>query len=271
MNTGSAFYIGKTHKICEDYACHGMTPEPYILLSDGCSSSPKTDFGSRILTKVASDLLQKGLDFEPDEMLIEADEIRRILNIPQESLDATLLCAYVRGEKYKLSMYGDGVSVKAKEDGSMEVVMIEYPSGAPFYLNYGLNQTRKIGYTAAFGLKRKVSTYLLRTDGTVEDLIEKEDQDGNFYSEEGFCKDFKSISLMSDGVLSFYELVNSVTSKSENHISVNEILRKLIDFKGFQGEFVDRRFQKFRKDCEKINWFHGDDVSLATIYLGKDQ
>lgn len=149
--------------------------------------------------------------------------------------------------------------------------MIEYLSGAPFYLNYSLNQTRKSGYLTTFGLKRRVSTWSLKPDGTVENLVEKEDQDGNFYQEEGFCKDFKTISLMSDGVLSFYELVNTGTSKTENVISVNQILRKFLDFKGYQGEFVDRRFQKFRKDCEKLNWFHADDTSLATIYLGKDQ
>lgn len=271
MNTGSAFYIGKTHKICEDYVSHGMDPEPYILLSDGCSSSPKTDWGSRILTKVTGDLLKKDGEIDIDEVLIEADEIRRLINIPQESLDATLLSAYVKGEKYKLSMYGDGVSVKTREDGLMEIVMIEYLSGAPFYLNYSLNQTRKAGYMAAFGLKRRVTTWSLKPDGTVENLVEKEDQDGKYYQEEGSCKDFKTISLMSDGVLSFFELVNTGTSKTENHVSVNEILRKLLDFKGFQGEFVERRFQKFRKDCDKLNWFHADDISLATVFLGKDQ
>lgn len=271
MNTGAAFYIGKTHKICEDYACHGNVSEPYILLSDGCSSSPNTDFGSRILTQVAGDLIRRDKELDLDEVLIEADEVRRILNIPQESLDATLLCSYIKGDQYYLLMCGDGVSVKTKNDGAMEVILIEYPSNAPFYLNYTMSETRKSGYTAAFGLKRKISTWHIKPDGTVENLIEREDQDGSFYKEEGLVKNYKSISLMSDGVGSFYELVNTGTSKSEIQVSVNEILKKLLDFKGFQGEFVDRRLRKFRKDCEKINWFHADDVSLATIFLGENE
>lgn len=270
MNTGAAFYIGKLHKICEDYSCHGNTPEPYILLSDGCSSSPNTDFGSRILTKVAGDLLQKEPILDIDEMLIEADEIRRIINISQKSLDATLFCAYVRDTKYHLLMCGDGASVKIKDNGMMEIVLIEYPSGAPFYPNYRLDLVRKAGYKSEFGMKRKVTTYLLTPYGVVENYVESEDEDGFFYSEEGLCKDYKSISIMSDGIFSYYELLNTGTSKSGNPIDVNDVLRKLLDFKSFQGEFVDRRLQKFRKDCEKMNWFHADDISLATIFLGKE-
>lgn len=268
MNTGSAFYIGKSHKICEDFACHGMVPEPYILLSDGCSGSPKTDFGSRILTQVASNLIDQNQDFDLDEILIKADETRMILNLPEESLDATLLSTYVKGEQYHLLMCGDGVCVKTRYDGIMEVILIEYPSNAPLYPNYNLNQARKERYITAFSLKRKIVTWQLRS-GIIENLTENEDQSGSFYQEDGFCKNYKSISLMSDGVGSFYELLNTGTSKNENQILLNEVLKKLIDFKGFQDEFVDNRLQKFRKDCKKINWFHDDDVSLATIYFGE--
>ena len=42
----SYFKIGKTHLICQDYALHS---EGHISLSDGCSSSPNTDIGSRLL------------------------------------------------------------------------------------------------------------------------------------------------------------------------------------------------------------------------------
>lgn len=269
MNTGSAFYIGKTHKVCEDYTCHGLAPEPYILVSDGCSSSPKTDFGSRILVQVSSDLFEKNKDFDIEEVLLEAEELRRLFNISQESLDATLLGAYVKGDEYHLLMCGDGVLVKTKHDGTMEVVLIEYPSGAPFYLSYNLNQTRKTGYIKHFTLEKKISTWQIQPDGAIENLLEREYRDDNHYQETGSCKDYKSISLMSDGVVSFYELLNTGTSKSENPILVHEVLKKLLDFKGFQGEFVERRVQKFRKECEKMNWYHADDISLATIFLGE--
>lgn len=270
MNTGSAFYIGKTHKICEDYASHKMHPQPYILLSDGCSSSPNTDFGSRILNQVAGDMLSLDQEFDPKEFINEAEEIRRLLNLPSGSLDATLSCVYVKDERYYLHMFGDGVTVKTKEDKSMEVVLIEYLSGAPNYLSYNLDPIRKKGYFDLYGLKKKISTYLLEPNGIVTGLVIKEDSEDTFYTENGSCIGYRNISLMSDGVLSFYQLLNSGTSKTEEMIPLNNVLLQLLDFKGFQGEFVDRRLQKFRKDCEKINWFHADDLSLATIYFGKD-
>lgn len=271
MNVGSAFYIGKTHKICEDFASFGTIPEPYILLSDGCTSSPNTDFGARILVQISKDLISKGEGFNSDEIMIEADEIRRMLNLPEEALDATLLCAYLTGEKYRLHIFGDGISVKIRNDGNLEVVFIEYLSGAPFYPNYSLNLTRKNGYVDFFGLKKKISTYTLYPDGTVENLVLKEDIEGSSYYEEGLYNNYKAIILLSDGVNSFYQLLNTSTSRSSSSIELNEVLLKLLDFKSFQGEFVDRRFQKFCKDCEKLNWSHADDLSLATIFLGQTQ
>ena len=271
MNTGSAFYIGKTHKICEDYASQSMKPQPYILLSDGCSSSPNTDFGSRILNRVVGDVLSSGQEFNPTEFMNEAEEVRRILNLPQGSLDATLLCAYVKDDRYHLHMFGDGVVVKTKEDKSMEIVLIEYLSGAPNYLSYNLDPVRKKGYFDLYGIKKKISTYLLEPNGAVNNLVIKEDSEDVFYTENDSCGKYQSISLMSDGVLSFYELLSAGTSKTENMISLNDVLLKLLDFKGFQGEFVERRLQKFRKDCERFHWFHADDLSLATIFLGKEQ
>lgn len=270
MNTGSAFYIGKTHKICEDYASHKMHPQPYILLSDGCSSSSNTDFGSRILNRVTGDMLSSGQEFNPTEFMNEAEEIRRILNLPKGSLDATLLCTYVKDDRYYLHMFGDGVVVKTKEDITMEIILVEYLSGAPNYLSYNLDPVRKKDYFDLYGLKKKISTYFLEPNGVVSNLVIKEDSNDTFYIEDGSCGDYRSISLMSDGVLSFYQLLNNGTSKTEEMIPLNNVLLQLLDFKGFQGEFVDRRLQKFRKDCEKINWFHADDLSLATIFLGKE-
>ena len=55
MKIDSAFQIGKTHDICEDFALTGTKNSivPYTIVSDGCSSSPLTDVGSRILSFAA--------------------------------------------------------------------------------------------------------------------------------------------------------------------------------------------------------------------------
>ncbi len=53
MSSDSFFTIGKSHDICEDYACNGVFNDEiaYVIVCDGCSSSTHTDFGSRILSK----------------------------------------------------------------------------------------------------------------------------------------------------------------------------------------------------------------------------
>lgn len=269
INVGSGFYIGRSHKVCQDFAHHDINPIPYILVSDGCSASAKTDFGSRILSQVTSGLMSYGetfdIDFDIDKVMIESDQIRRLLNLPQESLDATFLFSYIQNKKYHLYMFGDGVAVKSRNDGTLQVIMIEYPSGAPNYPNYGLNQTRRKKYIEMFGLKRIVSRYTIKLDGSIQDSIVKEDCDGSFYYEEGSYDELKAISLMSDGVLSFSEMINTGTSKSDKCVQLNDVIRRLLDFKGFQGEFVNRRLQRFHKDCEKSNWIHTDDLALSTL------
>ena len=47
MNTDGAFYIGTTHEVCQDYC---MAENDAIVVSDGCSGSPGTDMGSRVLS-----------------------------------------------------------------------------------------------------------------------------------------------------------------------------------------------------------------------------
>ena len=66
MHADSFFAIGSTHKINQDYAWGGMpnthwseysmsAPRAIAIVSDGCSSSKDTDFGSRLLAQSAKD------------------------------------------------------------------------------------------------------------------------------------------------------------------------------------------------------------------------
>ena len=70
MNADSVFNIGATHAVCQDYviARSGETTfgspnaGPYIILSDGCSSSPDTDMGARLLVKAMDQTLIRSPD-----------------------------------------------------------------------------------------------------------------------------------------------------------------------------------------------------------------
>ena len=52
--TDHLFWAGDSHKVNQDYCLSGSKSGlHYAIVSDGCSSSPDTDFGSRILAKAA--------------------------------------------------------------------------------------------------------------------------------------------------------------------------------------------------------------------------
>ena len=76
MATADAhFSIGKTHRVCEDYARAGLLPDgrAFAIVSDGCSSSPDTDFGSRLMTIAAQErMMLSGDFFEPSGVVWQA-------------------------------------------------------------------------------------------------------------------------------------------------------------------------------------------------------
>ncbi|HVI40673.1 MAG TPA: protein phosphatase 2C domain-containing protein [Anaerovoracaceae bacterium] len=273
MNSDSAFYIGKTHHVCQDYAAHGsFLKEPFAIVSDGCSSSPDTDFGSRFLTKVCLDYfssLHKVVEVNNLKQIIsEADYYSRNLGLPAEALDATLLFAKVKDQNYQIVCAGDGVIAKLKRDGAIEITQIEYDSGAPYYLNYQLLEKRNEGYKEKFGLLRRIKTYSI-VKGIPTSIITKEDDDGNIFLEEGPAADYVALAVMSDGILSFMETVRTATSKTNVPVEPYKVLTELLSFKSYTGVFVQRRFQRFRKDCEERGWFSMDDISIGAVHLGE--
>ena len=87
-------HIGQTHNVCEDYILSDVDPFPYIVLSDGCSSSRDSDFGSRILTHVTKRLLTDShvpLHVLSQHAICEAGVVSRMLKLHETSLDATLM------------------------------------------------------------------------------------------------------------------------------------------------------------------------------------
>ncbi|MBC8139363.1 MAG: protein phosphatase 2C domain-containing protein, partial [Fibrella sp.] len=128
----AAFAIGKTHKVCQDYALTGDAHAtiPTVWLSDGCSSSPHTDIGARLLTHVALDRVtdlatafraknesQPGLlDGFIQANLTRVAVIAGEMGVRSDCLNATLMGlvsgADRNGERYLYSiLYGDGALV----------------------------------------------------------------------------------------------------------------------------------------------------------------
>lgn len=260
MNTDSAFVIGKTHKVCQDYTSHGQE----IYLSDGCSSSPDTDFGARLLIQSAKMFSVRQEDYGYNT-IEHAAFMRDIVHLPADSLDATLLTAGIYDNMFSARCYGDGV-IALKEKGSTFITAfsVEYAGNAPEYLSYLLSHTRKVIWDIFKPQNtRSVTCHWIHPNNPSLNYSNTYNDPTftNHLELSGAVSDYEWVALMSDGVHSFTD--------SGTPVPIMEVLPLLLDFKNLNGEFVQRRMARFQKDIAAKGLVHNDDLSLAVINLGE--
>lgn len=266
MNADSAFFIGKTHDVCQDYAKTGrisvegkLSDRPFAIVSDGCSSSPDTDFGARILTVVANECLNN-FGCLKDEWIIWRASEKMTLPISPNCLDATLLCCYDDGEFIKVNCAGDGAIVIKFQDGHIWYCEIDY-NGAPGYLSYLLKPENKKKYVETFGGIRTVKLYI---DGVQQKYVTTSCVETDpFFEKFSFKKsDVDYVMVASDGINSF----TASTDAGPVPVSPIDVVAKLADIKSLHGEFIARRLKFFlKKECPALGWNHSDDLSIAAI------
>ena len=268
MNSDHHFWIGTKHKVCEDYALSSSQDNLQVaVVCDGCSSSIDTDIGSRLIARAALQHIDKIEDPSFGKVVISAANIQaRALGLPFYSLNVTLLVAVAYDNKYTARCYGDGAIAIIKKDGTVSVNEYVYPSGAPRYLTYSLDSNMHKAFIEQFGEKHFINKYDLSFGSIGMELREEMDDDTDPFTI-GICNNIKAIILMSDGFGSFYQFVDSSTSRNMIEIPNREVYEKALGFKGLQGKFVERRAKKFILDCEKMGWMNGDDCSMAAINL----
>jgi hypothetical protein len=250
MNIDASFVIGNSHIICQDYAyCSMIEDRAYIIVSDGCSSSPHTDLGARILTHQLITCLTEGMRVQRSlfaEALLRARKVSQQMQLPQSSLDCTILLAEYDQDTVKILATGDGVIAYYDVDDSLSGIEMINPSHAPGYLNYWGNKNRIDHY------QQQDQGVLYRRLGS--NSTEHHTSALNIVSLTLSSKNLKSVLLCSDGISSF------------PGVSVEEILSHLSKFPNTQGSFVQRRLRKFtRKTCKKKSWIHQDDLAVAVM------
>jgi serine/threonine protein phosphatase PrpC len=265
MNADSAFVIGKTHAVCQDYV---VAKPNCVILSDGCSSSPDTDIGARLLVRCAEKNFKIGETKNIASLHLlaaaEALELAWMLGLEPQSIDATLVTAHFEHGELIVACSGDGVIILQNRWRGIEVYSISYPSGFPCYPSY----THQPDRLASSDFEKEVRCFrglgseALRLDHARTSNARTEILKFN-------ASDYEFVVLVSDGIHSFSSTTGSTSSRGTRSIEFQTIARELVAFKNVRGEFVGRRLKRFLKDVAFNGWQHADDLSVGAIYLGE--
>ena len=278
MNSDCFFSIGTTHKTCQDYARSGNViydlgdkTYHYVFLSDGCSSVIDTDIGSRLIVLAAEHnfmdyILNKSLMNNSsifERAIVYANE----LAISENCLSSTLLKIIMNEKKCCVEIVGDGTIVVKRKNGLTSIISVSFPSGYPYYMTYtGKSLEEYLKQSPVFN--KKVTVIDSFKNVSEEEVVVKNIAPYSL----SFCEstsDIEFVAVFSDGIDSFYKTESDGTSIKKIPIDEVEVIKKCLDFKNFNGQFVQRRMQAFFRECKKLGWEHGDDFSVGTIYNGK--
>ncbi|MCX4246815.1 protein phosphatase 2C domain-containing protein [Paraliomyxa miuraensis] len=261
MHTDAWFCLGDTHVVCEDFALAGRTAlgEAYAIVCDGCSSSPQTDVGARLLALAAQACLRLGRLPDAEEVVERAARAGALLELPPRGLDSTLLVALTDAERCRVRVFGDGVVAARRRDGGLHVHRFEHPDGAPPYPSYGLDPERLAAWR--------------RCCAPV--VVEHRSGTGAGVGPEPVCiehehtpeltlriDELTSVTLGSDGLDAMVAVDDGVATP----LPVATVLERLLCFPRPQGRFLARRGRRFlRRECARDGWRPTDDLALATI------
>ena len=276
VSTDVCFCIGKSHKICQDY---GVSGENYTIISDGCSAAKDSDFGSRLLVAATRVCILKEWSSQFDKyftntLLELANTYCRTLYLSQDALSATLLISKIEKDSFKVLCIGDGAVAAKRKDGSLLLHEYKFLSGAPYYLRYELDENIRGQYSTRFSPEVEEVIYNISKDGKLESKQTNKLEcpvAGLFSFNLSFSiEEFDSVATFSDGVSSFVEQKITTTSKASYPVLIEEIVKELMNFKGYNKEFVHRRCTRALKNFCENNIFNLDDLSMGVIHLEQD-
>lgn len=292
ISSNSYFQIGNSHKFCEDFALHYHDENHGLaIVCDGCSSSGilngmrspiNVDFGSRILANIMKNLINE-FGIEAISMMsfnnknkysnsifcnlkLQILTALNSMDIPVGVLDSTCIVAGMDNSgKGRVAFLGDGVCVFQSKN-FWRICVVEYESGAPYYISYLLSESRGCGYSENFGKNSKKVTfynYYLDTNTFVKDCEHITDSQEylvlNFNQNE---IQYNNVSVFSDGIHTFG---TREQIRSGKNIEINKIIDILCKFHNIKGEFVIKRFNLLNNWCKENSINHYDDLSMSCV------
>jgi hypothetical protein len=148
MRADAHFVRGRSHAVCQDYAlCGPGARGAWAVVCDGCSSSPATDVGARLLAHTAAAALRRGRLPGSIAIVREAADVAGRLGLPTCSVDATLVAAVVRDDAIVGLIRGDGiVAARRRCDGAVELTMRRCRDETPDYPSVVLDPGRRAAW-----------------------------------------------------------------------------------------------------------------------------
>ncbi len=243
---------GAGHRICQDYVLSGPLPVPHVILSDGCSGSPHTDVGARLLAHAASASLDEASGppraADPgdlgDRIIRRASAAADALGLPPTALDATLMIALAVDGWVHVHLFGDGTVVRAAPAAAPTLFTVEYDRSAPCYLSYRRDPERLRTYREA-GIGKRLNGRPMAAEAPVR-LARP--------AEEG-----ATVMIASDGIDSFLH-------QQGERVEASLLAAAFTAFKNRKGAFLERRIKRAVRDLEKRGGRHFDDLSAGAIH-----
>lgn len=269
MIADSFFAIGSTHRVCQDYATHWHRDHLALaIVCDGCSDSPKTDVGARLLAETFSACVRSRTpapkNFLKDSLTLFGANMRnivRLLGMDTSWFDATLLAAIANEETQTLSLFvwGDGHLRIEHTNGKITTLDVDFHENrnAPYYPSYNMFRPNgRNDYEKAYGKLKPNRVW------------NSEVEPPPFWNEE-FPQfelpmlGIRSINLYSDGASSFLTATGT-------EIPSEEITNQLQDYKVIGEGVLGRRARKCQKVWRREGTQHTDDIGIATLIFPED-
>lgn len=244
----SAFQIGSSHRVCQDYAMHDGQK---AVLSDGCSSAPHTDVGARLLCW--NEMLEEPLSLS--SLACHAS----MIGITDKSLFATQLLVeadenYGEGSVIA-NIEGDGYLIAGFNNGRRPVVVkIDYKNNMPWYPIY---RTIPIANTQFSWESVSVTVLSELVDNCPVRLRVSTHQFTGYSLEDDSAAFF---AVCSDGLGTFRD-------ENNNPVPETVIAAQLCDIKVRNENCIRRRVQSLNRR-EWKSWKHEDDFSIAGLVRG---
>jgi hypothetical protein len=279
MKIDHCYRIGSTHDVCQDFASSAQNAEgeSFVIVADGCSASSDSAVGAMVLSNIFLNKFKKGMPLVPFRCADDAGEIiTKHLGLSIDSLYTTALFVSHTGNEIWCRGFGDGCFAFMTIDNEMVIINISY-NDYPFYLNYTLAENSAFEKWKEQSKGPNVSVTKLDKYGiisaqTVVDRIEGIPGTGIVIQHDPFGVDIlvddnviQWVAAMSDGISSFAKTKKTKTSIESEKLPYADVIWDLFNLKNINGKFMQRRLNRFLKECNNEGIYHTDDISFGVI------